>query len=321
MIEEIELKYGVGALLYTPANNEKISRYIQSEKFGKKYSLALCLEDTISDYKVNDAENQLIKSMEEIYKAKIESDFFCPNIFIRVRSAQQITDLYEKLNESRECLSGFIIPKYSVDNASEYNNAIMSINSKSDKKVFMMPILESKDIVNLALRAQSLCKIKEAIDSVKEYVLNVRVGGNDFSNQFAVRRHINEAIYDNMAIAQILSDIITVFSSDYVVSGPVWEYFDGEGDEWKIGLENELKLDQLNGFIGKTVIHPNQIPVVNEALKVSREDYKDALEIINWDENDTQVGKNNDGQRMNEVKTHYNWACKIVTLAKLYGVL
>lgn len=35
MIEEIELKYGVVALLYTPANNEKISRYIQSKKIEK----------------------------------------------------------------------------------------------------------------------------------------------------------------------------------------------------------------------------------------------------------------------------------------------
>lgn len=321
MIEDIELKYGVGALLYTPANNKKISQYIQKEKFGKKYSLALCLEDTISDYRVKEAEEQLIKSMDNIYKAKKESDFFCPNIFIRVRNAQQIIDLYERLNESRECLSGVIIPKYSVDNAGEYNDVIKSINSISEKRVFMMPILESKDIVDLTRRVQNLCEIKNAIDSVNEFVLNVRVGGNDFSNQFAIRRHINEIIYDNMAIAQILSDIITVFSPEYVVSGPVWEYFDGKGDKWKTGLKNELKLDQLNGFIGKTVIHPNQIPVVNEALKVSREDYEDAIEILNWNKNDMQVGKNSKGQRMNEVKTHYNWACKIVTLAKLYGVL
>lgn len=320
MIEEIELKYGVGALLYTPANNEKIFRHITNEKFGNKFSLAMCLEDTISDCNVSEAEIQLIETIKQIHKAKDEKDFYCPQIFVRVRNDEQIIDIYEELEEAKECLMGFIIPKYSVDNAEKYNSAIKNANSESEKPVYMMPILESKDIVSLETRAKCLCEIKKYIDSVKEYVLNVRVGGNDFSNQFAVRRHINETIYDNMAISQILSDIITVFSTEYVVSGPVWEYFNSEADEWKIGLLNELRLDQINGFIGKTVIHPNQISVVNEALKVKREDYEDALKILNWDNSSTLVGKNAEGQRMNEVKTHYNWARKIVTLAKLYGV-
>ena len=53
------------------------------------------------------------------------------------------------------------------------------------------------------------------------------------------------------------------------MSGPVWEFFSSDNEEWKRGLRNELKLDKVNGFIGKTVIHPKQISVVNEALKVS----------------------------------------------------
>lgn len=36
-----------------------------------------------------------------------------------------------------------------------------------------------------------------------------------------------------------------------------------------------MELDLLNGFTGKTVIHPNQIPVVNEMLRVSQRDYAD----------------------------------------------
>lgn len=83
---------------------------------------------------------------------------------------------------------------------------------------------------------------------------------------------------------------------------------------------NELKLDKVNGFIGKTVIHPKQISVVNEALKVSHKDYEDAKEILNWDENGLQVGKSFAGERMNEVKTHINWAYKTIALAEIYGV-
>ena len=41
--------YSVGALLYSPADKKELAEYIISEKFGSKYSLALCLEDTIND--------------------------------------------------------------------------------------------------------------------------------------------------------------------------------------------------------------------------------------------------------------------------------
>ena len=151
--------------------------------------------------------------------------------------------------------------------------------------------------------------------------MNVRVGGNDFSNHFAVRRHYDETIYDILPIANILSDIITVFGREYVVSGPVWEFFSSDNNEWKHGLERETKLDKLNGFVGKTVIHPNQIPVVNEVLKVSKKDYQDALSILGWNQtNILQVSKSVGGERMNEVKTHGNWALKIITLAEIYGI-
>ena len=195
------------------------------------------------------------------------------------------------------------------------------INGTSSKTFYMMPILESRDIVEYSTRHSVLADIKGKLDSVKDYVLNIRVGGNDFSNEFATRRHYDETIYDILPIAQLLGDILTVFSRDYVVSGPVWEFFSSDNEEWKRGLINELKLDKLNGFIGKTVIHPKQIGIVNEALKVSLKDYEDAKKILNWDESGLQVGKSFAEERMNEVKTHINWAYKMITLAEIYGVL
>ena len=55
--------YSVGALLYSPADKKELAEYIISEKFGSKYSLALCLEDTINDNFVKEAEMQLIITM------------------------------------------------------------------------------------------------------------------------------------------------------------------------------------------------------------------------------------------------------------------
>ena len=135
-----------------------------------------------------------------------------------------------------------------------------------------------------------------------------------------MRRHVDETIYDILPIAQLLSDILSTFSKDYVVSGPVWEYFNGDDEKWRIGLEKEIKRDVLNGFIGKTVIHPKQIAVVNEGLAVLKDDYEDARAILEWNNESLGVGKNASGERMNERKTHTNWARKMVALAELYGI-
>ncbi|MBM6822944.1 HpcH/HpaI aldolase/citrate lyase family protein [Fusobacterium mortiferum] len=306
--------------MYSPALNDKVVEMIVNKKYNFKYSLALCLEDSICDDMVSIAQKQVIKTLGKIANLKKLKGISLPKIFIRVREAKQILEIFESLREGTESLTGFLIPKYSLENCDQYNEIISLINKKSNKKIYIMPILESSDIINLDTRIKYLKELKNKIDSIKEYILNIRVGGNDFCKEFRVRRNYKQTIYEITPVRNILSDILTVFSREYVVSGPVWEYFASENDEWKRGLEKEIELDKLNGFIGKTVIHPKQIEVVNEGLKVSKEDYEDAKEIIKWENPELAVGKSHNGQRMNEVKVHFKWAEKIVTLADIYGV-
>ena len=120
-----------------------------------------------------------------------------------------------------------------------------------------MPIFESPTIINLQNRYDILYTLKNKLDSIGKYILNIRVGGNDLCHSFGFRRASDETIHDIKPISNIFADIITVFGMDYVISGPVWEYYNGPN--WNTGLAKELKLDRLSGFIGKTVIHPKQI--------------------------------------------------------------
>ncbi len=315
-----EMGCRVGALLYSPALNEKMAESVINEKFGRQYSLALCLEDAISDDYVLEAERQLADTVRCIFSESRKREFFLPMIFIRVRDSQQMLRLYKELEPCSEILTGFVFPKYCMGNADGYNSVIRELNSSSGQRVYMMPILEGGEIADFAGRREALSRLKQKIDSVREYVLNVRVGGNDLSNLFGLRRHSFESIYEILPVAHILGDILEAFSREYIVSGPVWEYFSGEDGEWKRGLENEIRLDRLNGFVGKTVIHPMQIDVVNQALKVSRKDYDDAIGILDWEKGGLQVGKSRSGERMNEVKTHLRWARRMMLLADIYGV-
>lgn len=311
--------YSVGALLYCPANNETIVQSIINGRFQTKYSLALCLEDTINDNCIEEAEDKLVASLSAIYDKKLEADFYLPKIFIRVRCPEQIPKLYDRFGAAGELVTGFIIPKFAPDNADAYIQAMIQLNEKADRTIYMMPIFESPTLIHLQNRYSILYTLKEKLDSVEKLVLNIRIGGNDLCHMFGFRRHATESIHSITPIANIFSDIITVFSMDYVVSGPVWEYYSGEN--WDTGLTKELALDRLSGFIGKTAIHPNQIELINQAYKVSATDYADAKNILNWDEtSDKLVSGSSTKERMNEYKTHHNWARMILFLAEYYGV-
>lgn len=310
--------YSVGALLYCPANNETIANSLIAERFGTRYSLALCLEDTIGDNHVNKAELKLISSLNTVLSARENKAFYIPKVFIRVRHPEQIIRLYNQLGEGAELVTGFIIPKFCIENADLYINAIERVNKISPKPIYMMPIFESPTIINLKQRYDILYKLKEKLDSIEHYVLNIRVGGNDLCHTFGFRRHSNESIHDIKPVSNIFSDIITVYGMDYIVSGPVWEYYNG--DNWDTGLKQEIKQDRLCGFIGKTVIHPKQIDIVNSEYMVLNSDLEDAKNILNWDtDSPSFVSGNSSKERMNEYKTHYNWANSIIFLSQYYG--
>lgn len=313
-----KLMYSVGALMYTPANNKKIVNALLEEKFGHKFSLAFCLEDTIADDQVEGAEKILIGTIKELYELRATKEFYLPKIFIRVRRPEQINSLVERLGKASSIVTGFNAPKFDLDNADLYISQIKNINQSSEHIFYLMPILESDKMINLMTRYNFLSTIKSKLDTIEEYVLNVRVGGNDLCHAFGLRRHSFDTIYDIRPVSAILTDILSVFSRDYVVSGPVWEYYNGEN--WEAGLANELRKDMLCGFVGKTAVHPKQIGVINESCKVLKDDYEDAKAILNWSNNSNLVSGSNNKSRMNEYKTHYNWANRIIYLAEYYGI-
>ena len=312
--------YSVGPLMYCPANKTTIASSLTNNRFGTNFSLALCLEDTINDNFVEEAEMNLINSLHEIYNVNQKDELPLPNIFIRVREHQQIHRLFEKLGSCHELVKGIIVPKFSLDNADLYIDSLIRLNNSLSRPMYLMPIYESANIIDKRYRYNNLYQLKDKLDDIESLVLNVRVGGNDLCHLFGFRRGINESIHSIRPISDLFSDIITVYGQNYVISGPVWEYYSGEG--WDTGLEAEIKDDILCGFTGKTVIHPNQIPIVNNAYKVTRQNYNDALSILNWDDsNPSLVIGNSTRERMNEYKTHINWAEKTKFLAEHYGII
>lgn len=313
--------YEIGALLYCPASTTGIAQAILEGNIPTPFSLAFCLEDTVGESFVEEAISTLVESIGILYQKKyIENmDFYLPKIFIRVRNPKQMEELWSRLGERAWAVEGFIAPKTSPESAPVYIDYLRNINQKTKKPCYFMPILESRDMIDLRSRTQFLYSVKQQLQEVEELVASVRVGGNDLCHCFDLRRNRNTSIHEIPVITHLLSDIMAVFALDYPISSAVWEYYKGE--HWDTGLKKELEQDRMNGFIGKTVIHPVQIPLVHQAYQVSQEDFNDAKSILQWDINSpTLVSGNTTGQRMNEYKTHSNWAKHILLLAEVYGI-
>ncbi len=332
------LQYAIGALLYTPATNKNIADKILSKNTGLKdlKSLALCLEDAIGSGQVSEAENCVKETLTKLNMNGI-ANVELPLIFIRVREPKQIWRLYKKCGELLNLVTGFLIPKFNKDNMQDYIENFHKVKEKIESPLYILPIIESTNAIYIQNRIDNLLQTREALDLIQDEVLNVRVGGADFSNIFGIRRKVDETIWDIRVVSNCLSDIINMFSKDYVVSGAVWEYFDGKkiedkeinsklscgvdvGYDWAIGLRKELKLDRLNGMIGKTCIHPKQLEIVQKSLVVSQEDYNDAMQILNASVVKCGVLKGEGHGKMNELRTHSNWAKKTINLANIYGV-
>lgn len=325
------LQYAVAGLLYMPATNVKIADDILNKKLKNISSICLCLEDAIGDEMVKKAETCVKHILFKIYEAVNNGEFNIddvPLIFIRVREPKQITRLFKLCGRRAfSMLCGFNLPKFDKGNCDEYLaefDQVLQANLEANHQpLYIMPIIESKNVMYRQRRMDQLIYLNDRLVLYSDYVLNIRVGATDFCSLFGIRRNINSTVYDMNVIADCLADIINVFARNYICSGPVWEFFNSEGNPgaWSEGLKRELFLDKLNGFTGKTCIHPSQLKYVQESNIVTYEQYKDATAILGMSEGFIGVKKGYNNNKMNEVKTHSTWAKRIIGLAEVFGVL
>lgn len=340
------LAYCLGATMYMPGTKDFTSKILSNAMPGLT-SMVLDFEDACKDEEMDAAEENVLHLLETVGSA-VESgslsDDHLPLIFCRVRNPKQFRLFSAKLEKKHlRALAGINFPKFDTSNGRDYCQILRDLNERTGEIVYGMPILESESIAFIESREKELSRIREIVDENRDLILHIRVGGTDFSGAFGVRRGVDYTIYDVMTVRDCLMDIMNVFgrNNDYVVSGPVWEYFRASS-EMKFtdipivnvenvlvrrtpifssevdGLLREVILDKANGFVGKTVIHPTHIKFVNALSCVTREEYEDACQILDAN---SGVVKSGEANKMNEIRPHHNWAEKIYMRARAFGVI
>lgn len=341
------LQYCLGATLYMPGTKEILNKILNKE-LRDITSIVMDFEDAIQESDIQRAEENVLSHLDSIANAinnNLISIGEIPLIFLRVRNFVQFKSFASQLNKNQiSVLTGFVFPKFDGENGNEFLQQLEYICEKHNEILYGMPILEGKTIAYKETRYNELMILKKIIEPFKKRILNIRVGGADFSALFGVRRGINYSIYDIMTVRDSLSDILNFFNraeDDYSVSAPVWEYFlaHNKDDIYRLlnsdvhksllnktpiineaidGLLREVILDKANGFVGKTIIHPSHARFVNAMQTVTKEEYDDALQIL---ETSGGVIKSAKSNKMNEINPHRNWAKRIILRATAFGVV
>lgn len=314
------LRYSVGPLLYIPAiNKDKLYKFFSGNVKGAT-SVVMCLEDSIGEA----GEDEAIENIREIFGYIRRMDIMknkSPLIFIRPKNTTQMQKFTDILRDNSDILSGIVIPKANAEVIEEY---MQVLTKERCDALYIMPIIETTEFTHIDTKKEAFCKLKQVINKHFNRILNIRIGVTDILGCYRLRRNKKYTIYDNIVFGGFLTDLISFLTLNddkaMIISGGVSEFYNMKDEEILKSYIKEIELDKMNGFIGKTVIHPHQLKVCEAMSVVSFEDYIDAISILENVNSKFGVSAGIYKNRMNEINPHLNWAKKIMKLAKVYGV-
>ncbi|MEU6121010.1 HpcH/HpaI aldolase/citrate lyase family protein [Streptomyces sp. NPDC047123] len=342
----------LGATLYSPATRPRLADDVMKQAGRGVVSMVICLEDSIDDAEVADAEENLIRQFADLAARDAEP----PLLFVRVRAAEQIPDLLRRLGATARLLSGFVLPKFTEERGVPFLEALVAAEAElphdpagRPRRLFAMPVLESPELLHLESRADTLAGIARTVDKYRDRVLALRLGVTDFCSAYGLRRPPDMTAYDVQIVASVIADVVNVLGradgTGFTVTGPVWEYFRVQERMFKPqlrrspflesradalrqaliehdmdGLLREIELDRANGLLGKTCIHPSHVLPVHALSVVSHEEYSDAEDILRPERGGGGVLRSSYTNKMNEVKPHRAWAERTLRRAEVFGV-
>ncbi|MFD5566487.1 HpcH/HpaI aldolase/citrate lyase family protein [Streptomyces cadmiisoli] len=341
------LSAALGATLYSPATRPRLADDVLKQTGHGVVSMVLCLEDSIDDAEVDAGEKNLVRQFTDL--AARTDGVEPPLLFIRVRTPEQIPDLVHRLGPAARLLSGFVLPKFTQERGIPFLEAVAAAEARSGHRLFAMPVLESPELLYRESRVETLEGISRAVEKYRDRVLALRLGVTDFCSSYGLRRAPDMTAYDVQIVANVIGDVVNMLGradgTGFTVTGPVWEYFrvqermfkpqlrrspflEGQAEELREaliehamdGLLREITLDQANGLLGKTCIHPSHVLPVHALSVVSHEEYSDAQDILRPERLGGGVLRSAYTNKMNEVKPHRAWAERTLLRAEVFGV-
>ena len=276
------------SLIFVPGNN---LRFLDKAK--SLYADIVCfdLEDSVPDNEKQNARN-LIKSA---LKSRSE---YNSSIFVRTNSplSGKIPDDLSTIVQKG--LDGIVIPK--VNNIKELKNiekqlATLEKNRKL-KPIQLIPSIESAEGV---VNTYHICSFSKRIPAVVFGIFDLL---NDLGVEYS--KDSEGAKYSRAKIP------VDAKAAGIVAIDGIWQDLKD-----KKGLEKDCKKGKELGYTGKSIIHPDQIPITHKLFHPNKAEIQWAQKICNAYLKSTKIGKGAttiEGKMIDEV--HFKQAKALLEL-------
>ena len=285
----------LGASLYLPATRPDLLAVASGRRLPELRSVIFCTEDAVHGRDLERALGNLAALLPKLEPGPLLR-------FVRPRNPTVLWRLLQL--DGIERIQGFVLPKFGPHTLGDWLRVW-----DDSKGHHLLPILETVEAFDQ--RKMEIMRDRLEDYGLKDRILCLRIGGNDLLNLLGIRRSRGATIYDT-PLRGTIADLVRIFHpAGYRLSAPVFDYLDAPEV-----LAREVEADLQHGLVGKTAIHPSQIPVIESCYRVPREDYETAAAVLAPDA--AAVFRLCDS--FCEPATHRRWADGVLERARVFGV-
>jgi citrate lyase subunit beta/citryl-CoA lyase len=277
------------SLIFVPGNNP---RFLEKAKTLSADIVCFDLEDSVPDSEKKNARN-LIKNA-----LKTRSQY-TSEIYVRTNSPTS-GKIHDDLKEIvQKGIDGIVIPK--VNNAIDLKKIEKTL-ALLEKKQKLQPI----GLIPSIESAEGVANTHE-IASASKRISAIVFGVFDFLNDMGIEYTKQpEGAKFARAKIPIEAKAVGVYALD-----AIWQDLKDEK-----GLIEDCKIGKSLGYVGKTIIHPDQILIIHKTFHPNKTELEWAEKVCNTYEKSTKKGKGAttvDGKMIDEV--HYKRAKSLLDLA------
>ena len=279
------------SLVFVPGNNP---RFLEKAKTISADIVCFDLEDSVP-------EKEKSKARKLIKTALAQRKHYLPNVYVRTNSPESgkiELDLKEIIQKG---VDGVVIPKVnSAKELKKIEKTIISLEKKA--KISGTRIIPSIESALGVVNCYEIASYSKRIDAVVFGIFDLL---NDMGIEYTKGNPLG-AKYSRYKIP-----VVATAAGVYAIDG-IWQDVKD-----KSGLRKDCKIGRSLGYVGKSVIHPDQVETVHKIFHPNKTEVAWAKLVVKTYNNSTKKGKGAtvvDNKMIDEV--HYKRAKALLDVCK-----
>jgi citrate lyase subunit beta/citryl-CoA lyase len=279
------------SLVFVPGNNP---RFLEKAKTISADIVCFDLEDSVP-------EKEKSKARKLIKTALAQRKHYLPNVYVRTNSPESgkiESDLKEIIQKG---VDGVVIPKVnSAKELKKIEKTIISLEKKA--KISGTRIIPSIESALGVVNCYEIASYSKRIDAIVFGIFDLL---NDMGIEYTKGNPLG-AKYSRYKIP-----VVATAAGVYAIDG-IWQDVKD-----KSGLRKDCKIGRSLGYVGKSVIHPDQVETVHKIFHPNKTEVAWAKLVVKTYNNSTKKGKGAtvvDNKMIDEV--HYKRAKALLDVCK-----